>query len=149
MTEFKKKTDGSLIVGEITFRGEFPHISIPKPLTETIVNSLGYDWVFDGIKPTLAPPYESSSRDGVEEIDGKCYTKFKVVTATGEAATAIDNEKAENMRQERNTKLSETDYLALSDSTLSDAMKTYRQALRDVPTSSGWPHNVTWPTKPS
>ena len=49
---------------------------------------------------------------------------------------------------ERNFKLSQTDWRASSDLTLSDAWKTYRQALRDVPTQSD-PDNITWPTEPS
>ena len=52
------------------------------------------------------------------------------------------------VRAERNGKLSETDWRASSDLTLSDAWKTYRQALRDVPTQSD-PDNITWPTEPS
>ena len=56
------------------------------------------------------------------------------------------------LRRERNQKLAETDYLALSDNTLADNMKTYRQQLRDL--TSGLDtvdkiNNVTWPTKPS
>ena len=54
-----------------------------------------------------------------------------------------------SVRNERDRKLAETDYLALKDSTLSTAMKTYRQALRDVPASNSDPKKVTWPTKPS
>jgi len=38
----------------------------------------------------------------------------------------------ENLRDQRNSKLAETDYLALSDQTLSDDMNTYRQELRDI-----------------
>ena len=52
-----------------------------------------------------------------------------------------------NVRRDRNKKLAETDYLALSDNTLADNMKTYRQELRDVPKQSD-PDNITWPTKP-
>ncbi|MAG49492.1 hypothetical protein CMO86_07510 [Candidatus Woesearchaeota archaeon] len=52
------------------------------------------------------------------------------------------------IRSERNKRLSETDYLALSDQTLSSDMTTYRQALRDLTTQSD-PYNITWPTKPS
>ena len=52
------------------------------------------------------------------------------------------------IRGERNIKLSQTDWRASSDLTLSDAWKTYRQALRDVPTQSD-PDNITWPTEPS
>ena len=52
------------------------------------------------------------------------------------------------VRALRNAKLAETDWRAGSDLTLSDEWKTYRQALRDVPTQSD-PDNITWPTEPS
>ena len=39
----------------------------------------------------------------------------------------------QQLRAERDSCLAETDYLALSDSTLTDEMRTYRQALRDLP----------------
>jgi hypothetical protein len=52
-----------------------------------------------------------------------------------------------NVRRDRDRKLAETDYLALSDNTLADNMKTYRQELRDVPSQSD-PDDITWPTKP-
>ena len=57
-------------------------------------------------------------------------------------------EKWVEIRAERNVRLSATDWRAGSDLTLSDAWKTYRQALRDVPTQSD-PDNITWPTEPS
>ena len=60
------------------------------------------------------------------------------------------------LRQERNIKLSETDWMSFSDSpTMTDAWRTYRQALRDLPSTTepkldenGQLTNVTWPTKP-
>lgn len=52
------------------------------------------------------------------------------------------------LRQERNRLIAETDYLALSDSTLSAEMATYRQALRDLPANTTDPANPVWPTKP-
>ena len=55
---------------------------------------------------------------------------------------------ADEIRAKRNSLLAETDYLALSDTTLSSDMATYRQALRDVTSQAGFPSNVTWPTKP-
>jgi len=56
------------------------------------------------------------------------------------------------LRRKRNRLLSETDYLALSDNTLANNMKTYRQELRDLPSGLDTVEkvaNVTWPTKPS
>ena len=85
------------------------------------------------------------------------------VQFTAEEETARDKEEAayaagelnrslDRLRVQRNQKLAETDYLALSDNTLADNMKTYRQQLRDL--TSGLDtvdkiNNVTWPTKPS
>ena len=64
------------------------------------------------------------------------------------ALTAYQNtEKWKNVRADRNRRLAETDYLALSDQTLSAEMSTYRQALRDVPEQTD-PDNITWPEKP-
>ena len=64
-------------------------------------------------------------------------------TALTECQTA---EKWKRVRADRNRRLAETDYLALSDQTLSAEMSTYRQALRDVPSQSD-PDNITWPTE--
>ena len=60
-----------------------------------------------------------------------------------------DEELLQNLRQRRNQLLAETDYLALADSTLTDEMRTYRQALRDLPANTEDPANPVWPTKPS
>ena len=56
-----------------------------------------------------------------------------------------------SLRQRRNVLLAETDYLALSDNTLADNMKKYRQDLRDLTNGLDTTNkvaNVTWPTKP-
>ena len=62
------------------------------------------------------------------------------------------------LRKQRDAKLAETDFYALSDVTMADNMKTYRQQLRDLPASSGGKdaslkdgvlENVTWPQKPA
>ena len=56
-----------------------------------------------------------------------------------------------NLRADRNRKLAETDYYALSDVTMSDEMKKYRQDLRDLPEGKDTVdkcNNATWLTKP-
>jgi len=56
-----------------------------------------------------------------------------------------------DLRQKRNSLLTATDYLALSDNTLSADMTTYRQNLRDITnglTTVEDVNAVTWPTKP-
>ena len=54
----------------------------------------------------------------------------------------------ERLRAKRNQLLAETDYLALSDVTLSTEMAEYRQALRDLPANTADPANPVFPTKP-
>jgi len=84
------------------------------------------------------------------------------VQFTADEETARDAEEAawanaaparalEELRSKRNRLLAETDYLALSDSTLSSNMTTYRQALRDLPAGKDTVakcEGATWPTKP-
>ena len=65
------------------------------------------------------------------------------------AALRLSNEELlQNLRQRRNQLLTETDYLALADSTLTDEMRDYRQALRDLPANTVDPANPVWPVKP-
>tara|TARA_A100001234_G_scaffold26979_1_gene21082 strand:+ start:700 stop:981 length:282 start_codon:yes stop_codon:yes gene_type:complete len=64
-------------------------------------------------------------------------------------AAGADDREAEEVRIKRDALLSETDWMANSDVTMSDEWRTYRQALRDIPEQSGFPNDVTWPTKPS
>ena len=52
------------------------------------------------------------------------------------------------VRNKRDSLLAATDWTANSDVTMSNEMRTYRQALRDVPSQAGFPDDVTWPVKP-
>ena len=84
------------------------------------------------------------------------------VQFTAEEETSRDNEETAwtnaaparalaNLRQQRNSLLSATDFYALSDVTMSEDMTTYRQELRDLPdglTTVEEVNNVTYPTKP-
>jgi hypothetical protein len=79
--------------------------------------------------------------------DGVTTTK-----AEHEAAyqATLDEKAAESNRKTRDTLLAETDWMALSDVTMSAEMTTYRQALRDITDHANWPHlsDADWPTKP-
>lgn len=63
-----------------------------------------------------------------------------------------DEELAEDVRIKRNKLLSETDYLVLPDSPISDnyrqSIMIYRKRLRDITEQSGFPKNIDWPIKP-
>ena len=58
----------------------------------------------------------------------------------------------ERLREKRNRRLAETDWMANSDVTMSDTWKTYRQELRDLPSTlndTTVQQTITWPDEPS
>ena len=93
---------------------------------------LGKVGVRDGVitlhDDTLTLPSDSDINDKISELDV--------------------SEPLAELRAERNAKLAETDWMANSDVTMSDAWKTYRQELRDITDSAKSLDDVTWPTKP-
>jgi len=84
------------------------------------------------------------------------------VQFTAAEETARDNEETawanaaparalSDLKNRRNYLLRETDFYGNSDVSMSDAMTTYRQALRDLPAGKNTVdscENATWPTKP-
>ena len=55
---------------------------------------------------------------------------------------------ATQVRALRDELLAASDYMALADR-ITDAWRTYRQALRDIPAQAEFPNSITWPTEPS
>ena len=149
MTTYRKRTDGTLVEGLEAFKALYPNTSFPKPITNDIITSYGFDEVSEGSHPSITPPYEYVESDGIKEVSGIWTQTYKAATYDSDTRTAIDTETADSSRSRRTTLLEETDWAGGSDLTMSDDMKTYRQALRDVPTQAGFPHTITWPTKPS
>jgi hypothetical protein len=64
-------------------------------------------------------------------------------------ADGANDRAAAQVREERDAKLAATDWMANSDVTMSDAWRTYRAALRDMPAQAGFPNSITWPSEPS
>jgi hypothetical protein len=135
--------------------------------TEEILYSLGADVVFEGPQATGGTVYQYSQAAGVEQIEGKWYTKHilgpvftdRPATDTEPAKTAAeqeaeykamkDAEQAKSVRQSRNDKLKECDWTQIADSTADKAAwAVYRQALRDVTAQQGFPWTIEWPEQP-
>ena len=88
----------------------------------------------DGVRIQLTPE-EETARDAEEALW---------------AAGAFDR-KIADLRERRNGRLASTDWYALQDVTLSDAMTAYRQDLRDLPaglSTVAEVEAVSWPVKP-
>tara|TARA_B100001059_G_scaffold236371_1_gene286472 strand:- start:2960 stop:3247 length:288 start_codon:yes stop_codon:yes gene_type:complete len=94
------------------------------------------------------PRYHNINGEKVQFTDAEETARDNEETAY---ANAAPTRALADLRTKRNRLLAETDYLALSDTTLSSDMTTYRQALRDLPSGKDTVEkceNATWPTKP-
>jgi len=128
----------------------------------TIANALSElgvtEWVLRGEPTTEAEFNEmftkvTGSGDNGSAIESSDPSKFGVTwkQASDKKTELINAKPMSDLRAERDRRLAETDWMANSDVTMSDAWKTYRQNLRDVPAQDGVTglDDVTWPTKPS
>ena len=129
--------------------------------TDDVLEALGADVVFEGPQATPQNHYQFSMRQGVEQLDGKWYTKYVLgpIFTDNEDATAAEQEaaynaqkdaaQAESVRNQRTQLLKDSDWTQVADAPVDQAAwATYRQALRDVPTQAGFPWDIQWPTKP-
>ena len=156
--------ESGAVMYESEFRALHPNTSMPQQLSEELLNDFGADVVFEGPQATGATVYQYSQASGVEQIEGKWYTKYVLgpvfidQVVDGVTTTAVeqelaykamkDAEQAKSVRASRDDKLSETDWRFRSDMTPSQEWKDYCQALRDVPTQEGFPWTITWPDAP-
>ena len=131
--------------------------------TTEVLEALGADVVLEGPQATGGTVYQYSQASGVEQIDGKWYTKYVLgpVFTDGETTAAEqevaykaqkDAEQAKSVRTTRDANLAECDWRVIkaveTATTLDAAWATYRQALRDVTAQSGFPWTITWPDAP-
>jgi len=117
---------------------------IPTALREL---TPGAEWVLRG-----------SEYSGLEWLKGNGHDKPTEDALNTKIAELDGAEAMKLLRDERDRRIAKSDWRASSDLTISDAWKTYRQALRDLP-ASATPTldsnyeldmtSVTWPTEPS
>ena len=126
--------------------------------TTEVLEALGADVVFEGPQATGGTVYQYSQASGVEQIDGKWYTKYVLgpiftdgeTTAAEQEAAYIavkDAEQAKAMREERNRRIAALDWTQGKDipDSISSPAALVRQGLRDVPTQAGFPWDIVWP----
>lgn len=137
---------------------------VPIEITTSWLDSIGMDGVLEGPQAQPTDHYGYSQFAGLEQIDGKWFTKYivgPVFQDTPEATAAEqmaaykagkDKDQANNIRNDRNQRLKDCDWLVIKALELGQAVPenwaTYRQALRDVPTQAVFPWNVEWPVQP-
>jgi hypothetical protein len=82
-------------------------------------------------------------------VNGVWTLGWSIQSLSAEEQAEKQARQASIVRHDRNSRLSESDWSQVEDSPVDKAAwATYRQALRDLPSQSGFPWNVTWPTQP-
>ena len=129
-------------------RRDNPQTSFPRTITEETAKAFNCVPVTQvAYTDNYTKNYVRSARNNGGTWEEQLIESDATDDQIAERTAAISND----VRYERNQKLSECDWTQANDSPLkaASAWTTYRQALRDVPAQSGFPHTVTWPTKPS
>jgi hypothetical protein len=145
--EIRIRATGQLMT-EHEFRVAHANTSFPPQLSAALLDEFGADVVMEG--PQAQPTrYQTAYRDGVQQINGKWYTKYSVADMDADAIAAKDAEQAKAVRADRNKRLADSDWTQLSDAPVGQtAWAVYRQALRDIPDQVGFPWEITWPVSP-
>jgi hypothetical protein len=163
------RTNDGQVMYEAEFRAFTKANGGPTWATTTpeVLEALGADVVFEGPQATGGTVYQFSMPDGVEQIDGKWYTKHilgpvftdRPATDTEPAKTAAeqeseykamkDAEQAKAVRQTRTEKLKDSDWTQVADAPVDKAAwAAHRQALRDITSQAGFPWTIDWPEQP-
>ena len=123
-------------------RDELP-TTFPKDIPDSMLADNDVYSVTRGTAPECDTLVQSLVRDAAPVKDGVDWVIGYTVEnkPQDQAETAI--------RSQRDNLLTNTDWMALSDSpAMSEVWVTYRQALRDITGQTGFPYSVEWPTKP-
>ena len=129
-------------LGEL--RRDNPNTSFPKHMENELLEIYGVYPVSVSARPSNDELVQTIVRNlaPTQDSDGNWSVGYTVENKS-------QNQAETNVRNKRDSLLSETDWTALSDNTMSTEMVAYRQALRDITAQEGFPYDVTWPTKPA
>jgi len=124
-------------------RRDNPNTSFPKKISDSVLA----DW---NVYPCVLEDVGSVNYDTHQVVDGNIEQVNGVWTQLRSTQQRPSDEVAQTMRYKRDQLLADTDYLALSDNTLTTEMATYRQALRDITDHANFPYlnDADWPAKP-
>lgn len=149
-----KVTSGSVdtypyTVGQL--RRDNPQVSFPKQIPDAMLADYGVYPVAEADAPSFNKRTQTATRADNPTLVGDVWTiGWVVADKSASEISSYDQDMAADNRGKRNNLLAETDYLALSDNTLTTEMSAYRQALRDISSHANWPNlsDSDWPTKP-
>ncbi len=134
-------------------RRDNPNTSFPRNPSDELLA----EWnVFPVVKQD-PPTFDAATQDLNETnptlSSNQWLQTWSVTAASSDEIAQRTTDKQADVRAQRNQLIAETDWVVVMakevGTNIPAAMKTYRQALRDLPSAAGFPHTMTWPTKPS
>ena len=136
-------------VGDL--RRDHPNTSFPKVVPESTMADFGMYPVGYEAAPDHDPMTQRIQHSSQPVLkDGKWVLTKTVVELTQEQIDQRNDSKAKDVRSKRDELIADTDWMALSDNTLTPEWATYRQALRDITDHANFPwlNDEDWPVKP-
>ena len=139
------KIDGSTVVKYPytmkALQNDNPNVSFPAELNAELKLEYNVADVHENARPEFDPLTQDVVEAPMTVIEGVAQINYIVKEAS-------ETQKISRITEQRKKFLEDTDYFGLSDVTMSEEWRVYRQALRDIPQQSSFPDNVTWPTPP-
>jgi hypothetical protein len=130
-------------------RRDNPQVSFPKTIPDAVLA----DYDVYPLQPTDRPQVDHTknvSEGTPVQQDGEWVQVWDVTDASEEEIAQRTAEKAASVRSERDYLLTSCDWTQLPDAPVDQQVwADYRQALRDVPSQSGFPYSVVWPEEPA
>ena len=118
-----------------------PNTSFPKAPSDALLAGWGvYPYTVQD-QPTVDYMTQTLTPAALVQVNGAWTQGWEVSNLSVEDA-------GRNIRSQRDSLLTQTDWMALSDVTMEPYWREYRQQLRDVAAQEGYPYSVIWPTKP-
>ena len=127
---------------ESDFRSGNPKTSFPAEIPDSILNSFG---VY-AVEQSEIPEFDSLTHELSWELKKISSSRWKKQWI---ANPLPEDEAATRVKDIRNHLLAQTDWSGMSDVVMSDEMRSYRQALRDITKQEGFPYSISWPEKPA
>lgn len=136
-------------IGEL--RRDNPNTSFPKKPTEATLASWDVYPVANVDSPAFSHATQNLTEGDPVLVAGQWQQTWVITEATPEEVSQRAAQQADDMRSKRDKMIADTDWMALSDNTLTAAWATYRQALRDITNHVNFPYlaDEDWPVEPA
>jgi hypothetical protein len=135
-------------------RRDNPNTSFPRKIEAETLASFGVFHAIQNPRPIIDERTQKAALPDLPSYqNGEWVLDWVITNKTDDEVAAFDAEVAASVRAKRDQLLAECDWVSIRARELGDpipiAWYEYRGDLRQIPDQEGFPHNVTWPTKPA